>query len=114
MRLVLPRIVQYVALLLAQRIADGEHALDEATTGKAVRTEAGVAPQYTVTQGAFGGVVGRLDTFLADEGPQGRFDLTQVGARSRRLSIGAELAIPQLEADLMPQFVDINLKAGAL
>ena len=67
--------VQNVALLLVQCSADREHAFDEATAVWTVGPEAGVAPDDAVAQGALGGVVGGLHTFLAHKGPQCRFVL---------------------------------------
>ena len=82
----LREVVEYVALLLAQRVAHGEYALDEAAARRTVGAEAALAPQHPVAQRSLGGVVRGLNTFLTDEGPQGRFDGGQVGKRSWRSS----------------------------
>ena len=44
----LREVVEYVALLLAQRVAHGEHALDEAAARRTVGAEAALAPQHPV------------------------------------------------------------------
>ena len=49
-----------------------------------------------MTKGSFGFVVGRLDAFSAHEGPQGRPEVSEVGAGGRRLGVGKLLTIPQL------------------
>ena len=54
----LREVVEYVALLLAQRVAHGEHALDEAAARRTVGAEAALAPQHPVAQRSLGGVVG--------------------------------------------------------
>ena len=107
-------IVEDVALLLPQRISHGEHALDETAACGAVRTEAGVTPQDAVPQGALGHVVGGLNTALVYEGPQGRFDGSQVAARRRRGRVGGVLAMPQRQAQRGPQFADVALEGGSL
>ncbi len=110
----LGEVLEHIAVLLAQRIADGEHALDESATGRAVGTEAGVTPQDAVPQGPLCRVVGGLDALLAHEGPQRRFDGSEIGAGGRRLGIGKLLTIPQREAEPPAQVADVNLEAGAL
>lgn len=106
-------VVEHVALLLAQGVPDRKHAFDEAAARGAVGAEAGVAPQDAVAQGSFGRVVGGLDPFLADEGPQGRLHRQKIGAGGRGLLIGQLPAVPQLEADLRSQVTDVGLEAGA-
>ena len=44
----LREVVEYVALLLAQRVAHGEYALDEAAARRTVGAEAALAPQHPV------------------------------------------------------------------
>ena len=109
----LGEVIEHIAVLLAQRIADGEHALDESATGRTVGAEAGMAPQDAMPQGPFCRVVGGLDALLAHESPQRRFDGSEIGAGSRRLGIGKLLTTPQLEAEPPAQVADVDPETGA-
>ena len=82
----LGEVLEHIAVLLAQRIADGEHALDKATTIRAVGAEAGVAPQDPMAQGSLGVVVGgarRLAYRLCES------DLRQYQSRAQRFRLVA-------------------------
>ena len=75
----LGEVIEHIAVLLAQRIADGEHALDESATGRTVGAEAGMAPQDAMPQGPFCRVVGGLEPSL-------RTKVHSAGSTARRLA----------------------------
>lgn len=83
-----------VAVLLAERVDGGEHALDEAAAALALCPERQLAEDDGVTKGALGLVVGRLDSGVVDEGPEGVAVLEdrqglalRVDARGQRVSV---------------------------
>ena len=74
--------IQGIAFLLAQGDDSGQNALDEKRASFTLGAEAAATPDDRPPQGAFGGIVGRLDACLADEGPQSRFQGEDVASRS--------------------------------
>ena len=71
-----------VAALLAAGFDDGQHRLDEAAAGGALRAEGELPPDHGVTQGPLAGVVGRFDAFGAEKGPQPTAMLVQFAAHA--------------------------------
>ena len=59
------------ALLAATGFGNGQHALDKKPTVIGVRAMRGAAPDYRMTERSFGSVVGGLDAWRRDEGPEG-------------------------------------------
>lgn len=64
--------VEDVSSLLSAGLDDGEHSVDEAAAGGALRAEGEFAPDDGVAQGAFAGVVRRLDAVVLEELPEPR------------------------------------------
>src|ERR1051326_1585416 len=57
-------------------------------------------PQYRLTQGPFGRIVGRLDAFGVHESPQGLLHGEDLGAGARRLGVRAVLPLAKTLSDL--------------
>ena len=75
--------------------------------------EAGVAPQHAMTESSLGLVVGRLDAFVAGEGPQSRLDIEKIGAGGRGLGVGPLLSTPQMKAKERPPGLGLVLEVSA-
>ena len=60
-------VAEDVALLLAQGLSYGEHALDEAAARRAMRAEADFAPEHAMAQCPFGRVIPRPGLCRVDE-----------------------------------------------
>src|SRR5262245_66232905 len=78
------QVVEGRALLQAERLHDGQDALDESTTARAGTTKGAATPQHGAAQHPLGVVVGRLHVSAIDEQPQGRINLQNTAAKSRR------------------------------
>lgn len=73
--------------LLAPGGRDGEEALDEAQAVGTVRAEGAFTPQHGGTQCPFGRIVGRLDPFMSEKGPQSIFQFDQVATKGTQLAM---------------------------
>ena len=92
--------------LLATGGRDGEEALNEAQTRRAVGAKGTFAPQDRRAEGAFGGVVGRFNALRSEEIPQGRFERFEIGCvvfAERRVEVDD---VQQLRAFVVPTLGD--------
>ena len=84
--------LQDIAALLTASRDDREDVGNKASTTGAVRALAGLAPEHSMTQCAFGGVVGWFDAWRACECPQCGLQTQQFGADRCRLGAAASAA----------------------
>jgi len=84
----LGEIGQRVDALLATGGDDGEDALDVATAGAGLRAEGAVPLHDAAALGAFGGIIGRLHAFDAEERPERRFELAEIVADGLCFRVG--------------------------
>ena len=83
------------ALFLAG-LDDGQHRFDEAVAAFALGAETQLAPDHSVTQAAFAGVVGRLDYRITQERPQVLFVMIEfLASRARRFRNRAAASLPR-------------------
>jgi len=91
--------LQDVAILLPSGGHDAEHSFDETAARLTVGSAAALTPQHRMTQHMVGVVVGRLDPFDPDEGPQEQFLFEQFAASSRRINRSKSGTSEQLQID---------------
>src|SRR5205823_13817239 len=67
--------------LLTQGLHDGQDSLHEAATALADTAECLLAPKHSIAESAFGSVVGRFNSLLPHERPQGRLQHQELTAQ---------------------------------
>lgn len=87
-------------MLLFQGRHNRHNPFRKATAGLALGAETAFAPQHAGSDQPLGQVIGRLDPFNMDEGPQGGFAFEDVPTGRCRLGVGAG----GTEAEQFPHF----------
>jgi hypothetical protein len=103
------QITEYSLPLQPPRRHRRQQTLHESATPLTDATQGVLPPQHATTQQTLRMVVGRLDPFFRHELPQSPFDVLQVGAKRRRLGIGA--ASPRLQQPMQVSDVRVEAKA---